>query len=211
MEAIYNPQVFDIQNESEAKSIILTPEGSTTKERWETETPFLAKDICSFIHPDENSLVLDFGCGIGRISEALITESHCNVLGLDISQSMRELSVKYVSSEKFSSVAPLIINRFADSGLKVDACVSIWVLQHCPNVEEEIRLIKKILKPGGYFYILNNISSAIPSNIGWVNDGKNILNILENEFNLVGYSQLPTEYTSEHISKNSFIGKYRNK
>jgi hypothetical protein len=38
----YNPTVFQVNNLAGAMSIILTPEGSTTAQRWETETPYLA-------------------------------------------------------------------------------------------------------------------------------------------------------------------------
>jgi len=95
------------------------------------------------------------------------------------------------------------------NGIKVDACVSLWVIQHCPRLLEEIAMIKSILKDGGHFYILNNVHSATPTNMGWVNDGTDIRRVLENNFELESYSKLPAQYTTEQLSENSFIGKFR--
>jgi SAM-dependent methyltransferase len=210
MKAVYAPEVFNVRNEKEAKDIILTPEGVTTEERWEKETPFLAEDICSFLKPEVNTLILDFGCGIGRISKELIGRSSCNVIGLDISLPMRTLSVNYVASDNFCSVGRPLLEKLILRGLKVDACVSLWVLQHCPRLDDEIALIKSILKPKGLLYILNNLYSAIPTTAGWVNDGANIKHSLETNFKLLEYSSLPTESSTDFISQNSFIAKLEN-
>ena len=207
MKAYYKPEVFDVNNETEAKAIILTPEGSTTDDRWVKETPFLAQDINSFIAPTDTSLVLDFGCGIGRISRELIAMSGCRVLGLDISQSMRALSINYVDSDRFSPIGKELLENLISKGLKVDACVSIWVLQHCPDMLEQIELIKSILKPGGHFYILNNVHSAIPTDQGWLSDGTDIQKVLESNFEVVEYSKLPEDVTMKQLSELSFIAK----
>ncbi|NND83216.1 MAG: methyltransferase domain-containing protein [Gammaproteobacteria bacterium] len=209
MNPIYKPEIFEVESEPAAKAIILTPEGSTTDERWAKETPYLIEDICSFIKPDQDTKVVDFGCGIGRISKELIAKSGCAVLGLDISQSMLELAVGYVSSPRFRPVTRPYLKNMIHNDMRVDACVSLWVLQHCPKPLEEIALIKSILKDDGYFYILNNIHSAIPTNMGWVSDGVDIQRALENNFKLESYSQLPAELTTEHLSNASFIGKFR--
>lgn len=211
MNPTYKPEIFDVQNELEARAIILTPEGSTTNDRWVTETPYLALDINSFFNLGEQSLVLDFGCGIGRISRELIARSGCRVLGLDISQSMRELSINYVASDRFSPVGKGLLENLIDKGLRVDACVSIWVLQHCPNIAEEIQMIKSILKPGGLFYILNNVNSAIPTDMGWVSDGVNIQELLEENFKLVSYTKLPEAVSIKQLTELSFIAKLENR
>ncbi len=207
MEARYTPDVFYVRNEREAKNIILTPEGSTTDIRWEAETPFLTKDIGEFIKPDANTLMLDFGCGIGRISKALIDAYQCSMVGLDISLSMRQLALQYVKHNNFSAVGHQLLVNMLNKGLKVDACVSLWVLQHCPNVLQEVKLIHAILKPGGYFYVLNNNNSAIPTDKGWVSDGADIKAILEEHFTVLEYSKLPSECAPEGLIENTFIAK----
>jgi tRNA1(Val) A37 N6-methylase TrmN6 len=84
----YFPLVFDASNLDQAKKIILTPEGSTTEHRRETETPYLAE----LIKPGSASLILDYGCGIGRISKAFIERHGSSIVGLDINKNMRTLA-----------------------------------------------------------------------------------------------------------------------
>jgi len=208
---IYQPKVFDVEDETDAKKIILTPEiGTTTETRWETETAFLVKDIGSFFHPEEDSLILDFGCGIGRLSKKLITEYHCNVLGFDISKSMRVLSLKYVDSDKFGSVSKPIVIELVKNDFRVDMCIAVWVLQHCPNVEEDILFIKYALRKNGLFYVVNNLTPAIPTDKGWMNDGTDIKSLLNKHFKILDYYRIPKEHTSEHLSQQTFIARLQN-
>ena len=39
MPLTYHPAVFHVNDIAQAMAVIMTPEGSTTAERWETETP----------------------------------------------------------------------------------------------------------------------------------------------------------------------------
>src|SRR6185436_7844642 len=97
----YNPGVFAVGSIEQAKSIILTPEDSTTEARWRTETGYLAELIASHLALDSASVVLDYGCGIGRIAKELIQRTKCTVLGVDISPNMRALAPQYVQSDLF--------------------------------------------------------------------------------------------------------------
>ncbi len=100
----YNPRIFDVNTIDDAKKIILTPEaGMATNERWEKETPFLKKDISDFFkNLTKESVIVDFGCGIGRVSKEIIDAIGCKVIGIDISQSMRQLAIKYVNNLTFA-------------------------------------------------------------------------------------------------------------
>ena len=42
MQPTYNPGVFNVNDIAQAMAIIMTPEGSTTADRWDNETPYLA-------------------------------------------------------------------------------------------------------------------------------------------------------------------------
>src|SRR5690349_14906824 len=100
----YDPAIFDVADEATAKRIILTPDGRSTDERWRVETPGLATLAGASLALDQDSLVLDYGCGIGRMAKALIERFGCRVVGVDISPRMREMAPAYVSSEKFEAI-----------------------------------------------------------------------------------------------------------
>jgi hypothetical protein len=71
----FEPRVFDVGNIAQAKRIILTPEGSTTDERWAKETPYLADLIVQHLTLRPDSVLLDYGCGIGRLAKGSLEKS----------------------------------------------------------------------------------------------------------------------------------------
>lgn len=194
MSRIYDASVFDVANVDEAKRIILTPENSTTEERWQVETPYLAALIAEHLPIDRGTLLLDYGCGIGRMSKALIERKRCKVVGADISASMRALAVAYVASGRFSVCPP---SELETRDVAADAAVAIWVLQHCENPEEDIRRIHQALKPGARLFVADSFKRVIPAAEKqlfttrptivrkWMTDDINVRSLLDRTFALV--------------------------
>ena len=160
MSRTYDASVFDVPDVESAKRIILTSENSTTQERWTVETPYLAELIASHIPIDRETLLLDYGCGIGRMSKALIERARCRVVGADISASMRALAVPYVVSPRFSVCAPDELQRRAKN---VSAAIAVWVLQHCENPAEDIGRIHRAMKPGARLFVADSFERVIPA------------------------------------------------
>ena len=52
--------------------------------------------------PNSDMVVLDYGCGVGRLAKAMIEAKGCAVIGLDISARMRTLAQDYVASDRLS-------------------------------------------------------------------------------------------------------------
>lgn len=207
--ANYAPETFQIENLEQAKSIILTPEGAaSTEERWEKETPYLRDEILKFLEPAKDTLLLDYGCGVGRMAKALIDISGCTVIGVDISQPMRQLAPGYVNSPNFTMCAADALRRMTESGLQVDCAIAIWILQHCPDVEAEIATIKTALKPGGKLFVCNNLQAAIPTDIGWVDTSFDIKSLLAENFVEIGRERLSPDHVAPLLSGTGFIGKY---
>jgi 2-polyprenyl-3-methyl-5-hydroxy-6-metoxy-1,4-benzoquinol methylase len=142
-------------DEAAAKRIILTPEGgSRTIERWTIETPYLVRLIMDHVILDRNSLVLDYGCGIGRIAKELIRQTGCHVIGVDICPSMLSLTYPYVHSDNFSAISQ---TTFKGLSWDFDLAICVWVLQHCLEPDKDIAYIYDALKDNGDLFVVNNI------------------------------------------------------
>jgi hypothetical protein len=95
-------------------------------------------------------------------------------------------------------------------GFKVDAAISIWVLQHCLNPHEDIGRLRRGLKPGASLFILNNDYRVVPSvEKGWVNDEIDVKTMLQKQFVLEKEGRLSPERTSEALARNTFWASYR--
>jgi SAM-dependent methyltransferase len=211
MPLTYNPEIFSIKDLEQARRIILTAESSTTDERWKTETPMVAELVARHNDLGPGSLVLDYGCGIGRMAKELIERHNCRVIGIDISQSMRALSVEYVNSDSFFACPPGMLNVLVDRGLRFDAAISIWVLQHCLKPADDIGTLRRAVKPGGGLLVLNNVHRAVPTREnGWANDGIDIRKTLGNTFVTQAEETLFSPVVPSSLSGITFWAAYRN-
>ena len=202
----YNPRVFDVRNIPQAKAIILTPEDTSTEQRWAIETPYLGRIIQEHLELQERDRVLDFGCGIGRMAKELIARTGCSVVGVDTSVSMRALAPSYVLSDRFCACAPGMLGAFA--GLHY--AIAVWALQHIPELDGTIALIHQHLRSFGKLFVVNNMTRCLPTSDGpWLDDKKDVRELLCARFNEVAYGVLDAEQTSPATAKHSFWGVYR--
>ena len=165
MAARYYPQIFDVVDTRAAKAIILTDEGpgADPDQRWERETPYVLELLRIGLPLSADSVVLDYGCGIGRIAKAMIAATGCSVIGLDISPSMRILAVEYVASDRFMAVSPVEFDLLLRAGLRVHAAIAVWVLQHCFAPAHDIARLRASLMRDGRAFVLNMPKRAIPA------------------------------------------------
>lgn len=188
----YSRAVFDVADEAAARRIILTPEfGQDTEERWERETPYLVDLIGRELSPAKDRLLIDYGCGIGRMSKALIERFGCRVLGVDLSERMRALAPDYVRSPLFSVVSPHLLHTMARSGMRADYAISVWVLQHVLQPDVDIGLIAAAMRPGTELFVVNLNGRAVPTVEGrWANDGLDVREILATAYDLKASGEL---------------------
>jgi SAM-dependent methyltransferase len=116
----YNPSVFEVKSIDQARRIIVTEEaGLGADERWAVETPYVADLIHETINVRSSSVLVDYGCGIGRVARELISKFGCRIVGVDTSTAMRALAVDYaagrlnLSNKTFEDVAA-DLPRFID-------------------------------------------------------------------------------------------------
>jgi cyclopropane fatty-acyl-phospholipid synthase-like methyltransferase len=202
--ATYDPHVFDVQNIDQAKRIILTPNLLTTEQRWEREAPHLL-ELMAGLNLSAKSIVLDYGCGIGRLSKALIERYGCLVIGADISVSMRALAAAHVGSDRFFSCHPDMLDML---GVSFDAAVAVWVLQHCYDVEADIGRIEEYIS-GGKLFVVNDIGRCVPTDKGWVNDGVDVRAALAERFTLEAEGKMDPDIVSQRSSEVTFWAIYR--
>jgi SAM-dependent methyltransferase len=209
--ANYTPEVYEVHDAGEARRIILTPEpGTTTESRWATETPYLVDRIVERFAISERHVVVDFGCGIGRMAKALIERTRCWVLGVDMSASMRQLAPGYVGSPKFAAIAPPMLDLLVARGFRAEWAIAIWVIQHVARPEIDVTRLKAALGPEGGLFVANNVRRAVPTDRGWAHDGVDVSALLEREFELAWRGALPADVGGDTLPQASFLAAYRN-
>lgn len=100
--------------------------------------------------PTRFERVLDFGCGVGRLSQALAEHAE-SVIGVDVAPPMIELARELNPSPRCDFVlndAP-DLRAFPDAG--VDLVFSELVLQHLPRplIDTYLAEFLRVLRPGG--------------------------------------------------------------
>jgi SAM-dependent methyltransferase len=209
--ANYTPATFDVRDVDEARRIILTAEsGTTTDERWAMETPWLAERILEQFPLTDRHVVIDFGCGLGRMAKVLIERTRCWVVGVDMSQSMRQLAPGYVQSDKFAAVSPPVLDLMIARGFRAELALAIWVLQHVAQPDADVQRLKRALVPDGGVFVANNLRRAVPTDRGWAHDGVDVEGLLARSFVPAWRGTLPPEIGGDVLPQVSFLGAYRN-
>jgi ubiquinone/menaquinone biosynthesis C-methylase UbiE len=206
----YAESVFRARSLADARHIILTPSGGqSTDERWQRETPYVVELVAARLHLTSGSTVLDYGCGIGRVAKGLIERTGCSVVGVDISPEMRTMAKTYVASPRFAVHSPEAFRFLVKDGLRVDAAISIWVLQHVADPRAMLGDIAGALKVGGRFFLLNDHVRHVPTNKGWLNDGIDQRQAVAERFTELETGTLAPEAAPEDRRQRSFWAVYR--
>ncbi len=123
--------------------------------------------VKSILPETKNLDVLDFGCGTGRFSK-LLSEKARRVIGFDITPKMIRTAQKENNS---SNIAYGIIDGISLplKNASVDFIFSVWVLQYAAREQTTYRKIieefKRVLRPGGRFFALEQVSFADERNL----------------------------------------------
>lgn len=199
----YDPSVFDVSDMNQAMRIIMTAENSTTQERWQKETPYIADLVARKMSITANTLLLDYGCGIGRVAKELIARYGCRVVGVDISPSMRAFAAIYVESDRFFACSAAMLDLMLEHGLSFDGAISIWVLQHCERPAGEVARIRRALKADGKLLVVNSFARVVPGverklftavptlERKWFDDGVDVGSLLRSTFSPLDDGAMP--------------------
>lgn len=186
----YLKQVFYPKSLEHAKDICLTPDGRVPQ-KFTKETMFLLDFILKENLANNYSKVADFGCGVGRMSKALIQRLGCPVTGFDISEPMLGWANEFVLSRIFT---PVVYSKGMEKteDMNFDLVMAVFVLQHSEHPIEDIRFIHSILNKGGKFILMNEEKRFIPTgmdetrNVVWSDDGINVEEEVSKKFKFIG-------------------------
>lgn len=132
---------------SARNSVVGDINGISVDERWERETELFADAIVRQM-PRGSCTVLDFGCGIGRMSKAILSlRQDCSIMGTDNSDVQLAHATSYIQSPRFTGVMPHLVEG------PFDFAFSLYVLQHVKAVHlrQAIQIIHANLAPGSLF------------------------------------------------------------
>jgi len=203
----YDPSIFTaVETLDDAVRIIVTPEaGLTSKYRWDTETPYLLNLIDDYL--SIRSIVLDYGCGVGRLAKPIIDKHGCEVIGVDISPNMRALAESLVNDYRFMTLPPDMLYLLRPE--TCDVAIAVWVLQHTFGIRLDVDRIAKMLKPGGKLLVVNNVNRVVPTTGGWIDDGVDVRAVLNDYFTEVEYGQLSNDIAPGTFRDSTFWAIYQ--
>jgi cyclopropane fatty-acyl-phospholipid synthase-like methyltransferase len=130
--------------------------------------------------------VLDYGCGVGRITQVLAERGDVRVIAVDRSADMRRHANNYVSRRFLNdgTVQILsdveILDEVSDRACSVDTLLLIEVLQHIPEpiIEDLLPKLLTILKPGGRVFVFGNLQLDVGADGGVFPDTPTVESIL---------------------------------
>lgn len=103
--------------------------------------------------PKIKGKVLDIGCGAGLITESLpYYYPDAEIYGCDISRSAIEYARKYGKGKVEYEV--LRGKKFPYKNNFFDVCICFDVLEHVPDADFFLNEAKRVLKKGGYFFLI---------------------------------------------------------
>ncbi len=214
----YDVSPFEVPDAQHARAIILTPtpEGLGTDARWERETDYLTDLIIDCCRISPGSTVLDYGCGIGRLSKPLVKHG-ARVTGVDTSGHMLALARQYVDDDRFCAMSPAALDHIVrEEGAQFDAAIAVWVLQHVKYPLDDILRIAEALKcgvsdtqPNGRLFVVNEKQRCVPTKeLGWIDDGIDIRKELASLFTCFVEGKLMPSKVGEATSKSAFWALY---
>jgi len=108
---------------------------------------------------------MELGCGVGRLCLEL-ARNGMDVVGIDISERRLEIAKNYYrgikENESIGNITYVVadLNRIVFEERQYDSVIVWDTLHHLPAIEHVIKEVRKALKPGGSFLVLDYIGTS---------------------------------------------------
>jgi ubiquinone/menaquinone biosynthesis C-methylase UbiE len=109
--------------------------------------------IEQLLDPGPDDVILDAGCGYGRVAVRLLSKK-AQVIGVDISRQMINYCNRELQGEFAGAIADIENLPFREGSF--DKIVCVGVLVHVESPQQVLREFARVLKPGGIFVTVNN-------------------------------------------------------
>ena len=109
--------------------------------------------IEDLLEPSPDDLILDAGCGYGRVAARLLSKK-AQMIGVDISRQMIKYCNRDLQGEFAGAIADIQNLPFREGSF--DKIVCVGVLVHVESPRQVIQECARVLKPGGFFVTVNN-------------------------------------------------------
>lgn len=210
----FNPHLFEVHTLEAARKLtvgdVKFKHGGewSHEERWEPETALTVELILGHLPLHEDSVVLDYGCGTGRIAKEIIAKTGCRVVGADTSLSMAKLALEYVNSDRFGISHT---STLSDCGIKFDHVICVYVLMHVFSPQEELDIIKASSKSTAKLMMFNERDRHVPSEEGiYIDDGIDVLWEAVSRFGpIMKYGKLDPTRVHPRFSERTYWSTHR--
>ncbi len=125
---------------------------------WMLRNPFKIHEyveVVSGARLEPGHVVLDLGCGKGFQTQ-ILARSCARVIGLDVASSKIAEAHRFLRHSCVEHKVDFLAGRVEAAGLpgaSLDRILSFCVLEHIPNLDEVLRELLRLLKPGGELHV----------------------------------------------------------
>lgn len=115
------------------------------------------KNTINKLKPHRPQLILDIATGTADFAVAATKIKGVKVIGIDISEGMLEVGRKKIEKKKLADTIELIkadSENLPFENDKFDAAIVGFGVRNFENLKKGLAEIKRVLKPGAFFYVL---------------------------------------------------------
>jgi SAM-dependent methyltransferase len=124
----------------------------------------IVRDICELRrhHTDRNTVILDYGCGWGRIIRFfLVVYDNRNVYGVDVSANMIEYCRSLIGVGQYACISGRPPLNFADGSVNILYAYSVFSHLSHSLQDALVAEFHRIVRPGGLVFLTTRMRSFI--------------------------------------------------